>query len=265
MDEPGLIEGYLDELALALTVDGRRARRILAETEDHLREGAAGQARAGLDANEAQRISIARFGTPAEVARRFNAEAGAAPVREWLVRMCVSLALVAGIGLLSIGIAGQVAGVLGSAIGKQYFAGSAPGTTYTAQRCSEFAQFTGEAVPASGDCEALAVDHHFDEQWRNADIALALGVVVLGAHWWARRKLRTGAGSELGPRVATALGMAAFGRRPLLLLFGIASVVASAHGYGAMYVVDGLVAMVFFAVFLRPGARSVRALAASVA
>ena len=53
MPNPGLIDDYLDELLDALRVDGRRARRILIETEDHLLEAVRDRVAAGSTPAEA--------------------------------------------------------------------------------------------------------------------------------------------------------------------------------------------------------------------
>lgn len=65
------IATYLDELAGMLR-RGRR-RRIVAEVRAHLLDAAAARAASGEDADAAQRLAVARFGSPAEVARAFNA------------------------------------------------------------------------------------------------------------------------------------------------------------------------------------------------
>jgi hypothetical protein len=62
---------YLDQLEPLLRRGGRR--RILAEVRAHLLDAAAAAGTAGEDPIAAQRRAIARFGSPAEVARAFNA------------------------------------------------------------------------------------------------------------------------------------------------------------------------------------------------
>ncbi|MEO9254027.1 MAG: permease prefix domain 1-containing protein [Tepidiformaceae bacterium] len=260
MDEPGLIDEYLDELAAALRVDGRRARRILAETEDHLNEAVRTQLLAGLSEAEAEREAILRFGTPSDIAARFsNGLTDGLAMRSWLFRMYVYVALLAGVVLVSAGVAGQISSGVGLAFGKDIMAGDAPGTSYTAGRCQEYFALQPEATT----CEQAATAHHFDEEWRNADIALVLGVIVLGSHWYLRRRFaRSERANSLPRETFSALGMAAFGvAAPLLLLFGTASTIAAPRSSGAQYIVDGAIALVFFAVFLRAGVRSLRAIA----
>jgi hypothetical protein len=65
------IADYLEELA-GLLRRGTRRRRILAEVRGHLLDAAA-RREPGEEAEAAQRRAVARFGSPPEVARAFNA------------------------------------------------------------------------------------------------------------------------------------------------------------------------------------------------
>jgi hypothetical protein len=61
---------YLAELADALPAFPRGRARLLSEVDDHLQEAADESIEAGLKAEDARRLAIARFGTPAQVADR---------------------------------------------------------------------------------------------------------------------------------------------------------------------------------------------------
>ena len=65
------IEGYLDQLLLELRGRATDVRRVLAETEEHLRDATADGVAAGLSPDEAEAEAIARFGSPRAIARRF--------------------------------------------------------------------------------------------------------------------------------------------------------------------------------------------------
>jgi hypothetical protein len=67
------IAAYIDELSRLLVRRGRR--RVLAEVHMHLLDAAAARSALGEDAETAQCQAVARFGTPREVARQFNAVA----------------------------------------------------------------------------------------------------------------------------------------------------------------------------------------------
>ncbi|MBW8751769.1 MAG: hypothetical protein JF565_10145 [Propionibacteriales bacterium] len=66
------IDSFLDELATRLRVGPTRARRFLAEAEEHLRDTAAREEAAGAHADDAQRRAVERFGTPRQVAAAAN-------------------------------------------------------------------------------------------------------------------------------------------------------------------------------------------------
>ena len=66
------IQGYLDQLLTYLRGSAHDVRRILSETEEHLRDATAELVAAGASEEEAQRLAIERFGHPRTVAQRFS-------------------------------------------------------------------------------------------------------------------------------------------------------------------------------------------------
>ena len=68
-----MITDFLGELGDALTVPGRRRRRILAEVEDHLLCTAAELHASGISAADAEREAVERFGTPGALGRELSA------------------------------------------------------------------------------------------------------------------------------------------------------------------------------------------------
>ena len=66
------IREYLAELAEHLSSNNQSPVRILREIEDHLRQHIEELCSAGSDPSEAVRESLARFGTPAELAEQFR-------------------------------------------------------------------------------------------------------------------------------------------------------------------------------------------------
>ena len=72
MSAPQTINEYLSAFNEALEVGRRSRRRIFWEVTEHLRQAAGEQIRGGADAREAQRRAIALFGSPEEVAARFE-------------------------------------------------------------------------------------------------------------------------------------------------------------------------------------------------
>jgi hypothetical protein len=209
------VEDYLDALADASRLRGRRLRHVLAEVEDHLATARAVHRDAGLDDQEAARQAVTGFGPAAEVAA--GLDRAAAPSLEALFREGVrSLLLLGALGLLAIGLSGLLAAASGSAFGKAFVAGDGPGVTYTAERCAQYQQLS----PAPS-CSQAAVGHHYDEVVGYRLDAGALGLLVLGG-WLAvvrpwRRRPRP-AYDVLPDAFAPTVGAALFGAAAVVLL-----------------------------------------------
>ena len=73
------VEAYLDQLLTHLRGSAHDVRRILSETEEHLRDATSELVAAGASEEEAQRRAVERFGHPRTVARRFSARLAPVP------------------------------------------------------------------------------------------------------------------------------------------------------------------------------------------
>jgi HAAS len=178
-----LIEGYLDQLLGHLRGSAQDVRRILSETEEHLRDATAELVAAGASEEEAQRRAVERFGHPRTVARRFSAGLAPIPPAAVAAELARAAVLLGGVGLVAIGASGALAELLGRLFGPAFVAGDLPGVTYTAQRCAEFREY----FPDAGSCAQAAALHHWGEV---VEYRVAVGVVgafVLGAFLWRRR------------------------------------------------------------------------------
>ncbi len=100
-----LIEEYLDQLYTGLRGSPRRGRRILAEADDHLRQGVAEGMAAGLTEREAQEAAISSFGSVRAVVRA-HAGRGSVPGVAVVVDVAMSAWKLGSIGLLAVGPAG---------------------------------------------------------------------------------------------------------------------------------------------------------------
>ena len=69
MQNPGLIDDYVEQLARKLDFDRSLSRRVCREVEDHLRESAATDA--NNDVAAAERRAVANFGDPDAIAAQF--------------------------------------------------------------------------------------------------------------------------------------------------------------------------------------------------
>ena len=222
---PGPIDHYLDGLIAHLTLRPDRVRRVLAESEDHLRETAARYLDGGATRVDAERQAVLDFGPARTVARRFAREEGRLLPDMLIAEFCVSFILLAAIGLVAIGVSGAVAAVMGAAFGQPFVAGDAPGVIYTADRCADFLRFHPEA----GDCAGAAVAHHYDEVvWMRIETGV-LGLLALGGWWLLRRRYPAGTGSRRLPRTFVPTATAA--------LFGVAAIVLV--GVGGMQTLFG--------------------------
>ncbi len=240
MTEPPTIDSYLDELADFLAVSPRRARRILAEVEDHLISARESLVDAGFEIADAEREAVDRFGSAASVAHGFNRRlmSGVIPTVE---SIALPLAGLTAIGLLAIGASGLLALILGWAAGKDFISGNLPGVTYTASRCQQFFALHPEVA----DCNTAAVAHHFDEVVGYRIAAGALGIIATVAYFVVRHfRKPTPAPRTFVPTIGTAtFGLVGMG----LTLLGIAQTLSG--GPGGENLSAGIVALVVAAVF----------------
>ncbi|MDQ4501253.1 permease prefix domain 1-containing protein [Sinomonas sp. ASV322] len=167
----GPIDAYLDELlTTARDAEPSSLRRLLAETEAHLRE-CAGRLRAqGLSPEEAEREAVRRFGPVSTVARALRpplSALGRLPLSAF-VRPAVGLAAV---GAIAVGLSGAISELFGRWWGAGFVSGDLPGVAYTAARCAVL------QTPYPGlDCAQAAAEHHWGEV---VEYRVALGVLGL--------------------------------------------------------------------------------------
>jgi hypothetical protein len=207
MSEPRTIDAYLDALAERLVVPPQRLRRVLAETEDHLRAAMSELMNEGVEPAEAESRAIQRFGSVDVVAKGFAGGPVAwAPLFGAALRPLYGVAVV---GLLAIGLSGLLSLGLASVFGKDFVAGDASGVTYTPERCARY--FALE--PHATDCNDAAVRHHFGEIVDTRIAAGVLGLMALGGLWFvSRRNPRSRMPDWFAPMVgASIFGIAAVG------------------------------------------------------
>jgi len=199
------IDQYLDQLAGLLAKDGAGLRRVLIESEGHLRESAASLHDAGLESQAAAQEAIARFGSPESVA----AAVRPAPARLALDAVR-ALWLLFGVGMVAVGCSGLLAWLLQVTAGPGFVAGDSFGVTYTPTRCADFLEY----FPHAADCSAAAALHHTDEVVTTRLGAGLVGIVAIAAYaWWNRRHPRRQDQSLPAAAVATTAAV----------LFGVAA------------------------------------------
>ena len=245
---PDPIDTYLDELFARLRGSPTEVRRILSETEQHLREAAAETEARGVDPIAAQREAVERFGRPRDVAGEFRRSKGFLPTVPTLAGLLESLAFLAMIGFLSIALSAGVAVIFGKAFGKPFISGDAPGVTYTASRCADFREYHPEAKT----CAGAATAHHYDEVVGYRLDAGILGVLSLIGFAIIRRanRRRYGRARALPDGFTTAIGTALFGLAAagLLGLSSMSIAFGNSNGQGD-FLSGGVVAFAIFIVF----------------
>lgn len=201
------IDRYLDQLLTELRGSATDVRRILSETEEHLRDAVRDGVERGLPEEEAEREAIARFGPPRAVARRFNP-----PVVPVVRALATALVPFTAIGLIAIGVSGAVAEVLGRIFGPAFVSGDLPWVRYTPERCAELQRyFPGRS------CLNAAVMDHWGEVVVFRVAAGAAGLLLLGAYALVRRRVRA-AGLGARPGLVAVAGLAVYGIAAAALL-----------------------------------------------
>ncbi|NMH96534.1 HAAS signaling domain-containing protein [Pseudonocardia acidicola] len=176
------IDDYLDALLLRLHLPPRETRRLLTETEAHLRETAAGLQAHGMESRAAEREAVRRFGSAREIA----SAAGAArrPTLPTLLAQAVWACLaLAGAGLLAVGLSGALAALLNAVAGPG-FVGALP-RSYPAATCHYYLA----VHPGSGSCAQAAMWETSQDAVSLRALAGVLGLLLLAAAWLWRRAL----------------------------------------------------------------------------
>lgn len=235
------IERYLDRLSARLRGSGADVSRVLAETEEHLRDAVRDGVAEGMTEEEAGRRAVARFGSPHVIARRFGGRPAWVQLVPELARMVPSAA----VGLVAIGVSGVLAQVLGWLFGPAFVAGDLPWVRYTPQRCAELGH------PGQGCLDAVVRDH-FGEVVGMRLAAGVLGLLVLGGYALVRRRLGAARVTPV-PGVLPVAGTALYGvAAAVLLLDGMDLVTAGGTRAGSGQCWSAaVVALVMFLAYAR--------------
>jgi len=252
MSTDDAVEQYLDDLADRLRGQGRQVRRVLAEVEQHLEEATAAGVAEGLSYDDAASRAVARFGDAAAVAPGLQRRGWALP-RGVLLEAVTALILVIGLGMVAVGVSGVVAWGAGSAFGKDFVAGDAPGVTYTPVRCADYFRLS----PGADTCAEAATSHHFDEVVGYRIDVGVLGVLALGvwaaARQWVRRRAATSVWAhELPDGFTATVGAALFGAAAVITLpTGVLDLVFTGPSPGAGNLLSaGVVSLVVLVGFM---------------
>jgi hypothetical protein len=263
---PEPVEDYLDRLLLTLSAPPRQVRRTLAEVEAHLHDAVAEEMAAGKSQADAEASAVARMGEVHHVAGR--PVAYSRPTAALLRRTALAGSLIGGVALVAVGVSGAVAWALAGVRGGTFLVAPFPPGSYTAADCAHW--LAGD--PGTHSCIAAMTSDHVGEVILYSFAGGVLGLLVLGAHWWTRRRwqdrgtltaLPIGSAEAVGAILALLVALGTLGRGVNMEL------VQRGQGAGQMFAlaVGALAAALFFAVRLyrlarprpgRPGATVVR-------
>lgn len=198
----GPVARYLDAVFNALAGTGAVGRRALAEIEDHLHTAVAEGVGRGLSQLDAEFAAVERFGRPESIAAGIRqANMGLSGL---LRQVFIGAWIIGAVVLISIGVSGLVAEVMGRTSGPGFVAGDGPGVTYTAERCAEFVEY----FPTL-NCADAATMHHFGEVVEYRVAAGVLGLLALLTLLLARRTTPLSDATWSPPPVMVALVLAA--------------------------------------------------------
>lgn len=249
MSTPGdPIEEYLDLLYARLRTSPRQARRVLAEAEDHLREAVAEGLSAGMTEREAQEAAISSFGSVHAVARAHDARLRRFPGLAVLGDLVRSAWMLAGVGLLAIGISGLVAQVMNAAFGPRFVGAIPGGARITAAACRPWLADN----PGAHTCTQAAILETSGDAVRLRLLAGIAGLVLLAAYHLARRRWPAAVLPDgFVPTVAVSLfGLAGLGLAWLAANQGVAGV-SSGPGFYLSGAIVSLGAAAVYAPALR--------------
>ncbi|HZQ86815.1 MAG TPA: permease prefix domain 1-containing protein [Acidimicrobiales bacterium] len=236
-----VIEEYLDRLLGELRGDPRQIRRILTEIEGHLHDAVEAGMADGLTEQAAQQRAVERCGAPTAVAKRFAAEHPGRLVSFDVVRQLARAAVfLVAVGLIAIGVSGGVAQMMGSTSSARFVAGDAPGFVNPPSRCDYYLEY----YPQGSTCSGAAALHHFDEVVMYRVAAGLLGLVLMAACAWERRRRRSLERQVLPDAFVATIGATVFTAAGVfLLLFSFDQwKVNSSSGMG-QYLSGGVVAL----------------------
>lgn len=244
MSTPGdPIEEYLDLLYSRLRTSPRQARRVLAEAEDHLREAVADGLSAGMTEREAREAAISSFGSVRAVVRAHDARLRRFPDLAVLSDLVMSAWMLAGVGLLAIGVSGLLAEAMNAAFGPRFVGAIPSAARFTSATCRSWLADN----PSAHTCTQAAILETSGEAVRLRLLAGIAGLVLLAAYHLARRYWSDAALPDgFVPTVAVSLfGLAGLGLAWLATSRGVAGVSAGPGFYLSGAIVSLAVAAVY--------------------
>lgn len=233
MSEP--IEDYLDSLYPRLPRNPSRARRVLAETEAHLRDAADAAVAAGAERADAERAAVARFGTPTTVAPPPGARTVTAALGGLGMRLL-------SIGLLAVGASGLLALGMNAILGRSFVGGIA--TRASAATCRHVLA----VQPSAHSCARALTLENADDAVSLRILAGLIGMLLLAAGLGWRHYRGRAAAMLVPPLASSAVGAAVFGSAAAVLIGESVSLASAGGRSGVGYYLSGGLAALAVAV-----------------
>ena len=183
-DHGDLVEEYLDQLYTKLRGSPRQGRRLLAEAEDHLRQGVDEGLAGGLTLREAQQHAVSSFGSVRAVVRAHDTRLRRLPGTAVLADLGMSGWKLGSIGLLAVGASGLVVAAMNVIFGRSFVAAVTPGIRLPAASC----RYWLHTWPGAHSCaQAYMLESSSDAVSLRVGAGL-LGLLLLGGYYLARRR-----------------------------------------------------------------------------
>lgn len=245
-----LVEEYLDELYSKLRGSPRQGRRLLAEAEDHLRQGVEEGLAGGLTLEEAQQHAVSSFGSVRAVVRAHDTRLRRVPGPAIVADLVMSAWKLGSIGLLAVGASGLVVAAMNVLFGRSFVAAVAPGTKLPAADC----RYWLHIWPGAHSCtQAYMLESSSDAVSLRVGAGLA-GLLLLAGYYLARRRFRSPGVLPDGftPTIAVTLfGAAGLGLAWLAVLHGGGLVAVDGIKGSGFYLSGALVALAMAAAYGR--------------
>lgn len=251
-----LVERYLDQLYVALRARPRKARRVLAEAEDHLREAVTDGLTAGLTQREAEEQAVSSFGSVRAVVRAHDARLRRLPTVAVLRDVIMTVWRLGAVGLVAVGASGVIAWVMNAAFGRPFVGGAAGAVRYPAANCQHWLALW----PHAQSCAQAAMLENSSDAVTLRLAAGVLGLAALAAYHLARRRSRDLLPESFTPTVAMTLfgvaGLVLAGLSVDSTVLGLRSGLGTAAGAG-FYLSGAIVALVMALRYARDLHRSI--------
>ena len=169
----------------------------------------------------------------------------AVPPRTLLRELAIAVTWLAAVGLIAVGVSGLLAAMFGAALGRDFVAGDRPGVTSTSARCADLREY----APGANTCRDAATIHHYGEIVDYRIAAGLLGLGLLCAYLFARRRRWTET-SHLPAAFTSTVGVSVFGLAGVALLaFSANLAVLGDLSSVGQYLSGGIVSAVVAAAF----------------